>query len=109
MLLSELQNYLAGITTAGGGSGGSRRQIDLSTALNSESLASILTDSEKVKELAQHLPEIEGDENKKQQLKDTLASPQFQQALSSFSNALQSGQLGPVVSQFELNSEVVGE
>lgn len=43
----------------------------------------------------------------KQQLKDTLASPQFQQALSMFSNALQSGQLGPVVSQFKLSDDAV--
>lgn len=55
----------------------------------------------------EHLPNIEGDENKKQQLKETLSSPQFQQALSMFSNALQSGQLGPVVSQFQLNAEAV--
>lgn len=55
-----------------------------------------------------HLPEgEEADENKKQQIKDTIASPQFQQALSLFSNALQSAQLGPVVSQFELTSDAV--
>lgn len=40
-------------------------------------------------------------------MKDTIQSPQFQQALSSFSTALQSGQLGPVVSQFQLNSEAI--
>lgn len=31
----------------------------------------------------------------------------FFQAVSMFSNALQSGQLGPVVSQFDVNSEAV--
>lgn len=59
-----------------------------------------------------HLPNIEneGEPSKssdtatiKQQLKDTLASPQFQQALSTFSSALQSGQLGMVISQFKLS------
>lgn len=86
---------------------GQRRNVDLSTAVNSESLSSVMTDQEKVDALVEHLPNIEGDENKKQQLKETLSSPQFQQALSMFSNALQSGQLGPVVSQFQLNAEAV--
>lgn len=54
-----------------------------------------------------HLPNIETGDNAKQQLKDTIVSPQFQQALSSFSTALQSGQLGPVVSQFQLNPEAI--
>lgn len=54
-----------------------------------------------------HLPTVESTDNVKKQLKDTIQSPQFQQALSSFSTALQSGQLGPVVSQFQLNSEAI--
>lgn len=66
-----------------------------------------MANPDNVETLIAHLPEVEGDEDKKQQLKDTLSSPQFQQALSTFSNALQSGQLGPVVSQFQLNSEAV--
>lgn len=57
--------------------------------------------------LVAHLPSIETSDNAKKQLKDTIQSPQFQQALSSFSTALQSGQLGPVVSQFQLNSEAI--
>lgn len=57
--------------------------------------------------LVAHLPTIEGGDNAKKQLKDAIQSPQFQQALSSFSTALQSGQLGPVVSQFQLNPEAI--
>lgn len=53
------------------------------------------------------MPTIDTSDNAKKQLKDTVSSPQFQQALSSFSTALQSGQLGPVVSQFQLSSEAV--
>uniref|UniRef100_A0A0P6IVK8 Proteasomal ubiquitin receptor ADRM1 homolog n=1 Tax=Aedes aegypti TaxID=7159 RepID=A0A0P6IVK8_AEDAE len=106
VLLSDLQNYLAGMSPAAAGAG-QRRNVDLSTAVNTESLSSVMTDQEKVDALVEHLPNIEGDENKKQQLKETLSSPQFQQALSMFSNALQSGQLGPVVSQFQLNAEAV--
>lgn len=109
VLLSELQNYLAGINTgaAGGSSSGSRRNIDLSSSINSEALDTVVSNPDYVNSLVAHLPEVEGDEDKKQQLKDTLSSPQFQQALSTFSNALQSGQLGPVVSQFQLNTEAV--
>lgn len=114
VLLSELQNYLAGINPGGvAGSGTntaavSRRSVDLSTSLNSDSLNSIISDPDRVNTLQSHLPIIEGEEeNVKQQLKETLASPQFQQALSMFSSALQSGQLGPVVSQFQLSPEAV--
>ncbi|XP_063710042.1 proteasomal ubiquitin receptor ADRM1 homolog [Culicoides brevitarsis] len=108
VLLSELQNYLAGISTAGAGSSsGSRRNVDLASSINSEALDTVISNPDYVNSLVAHLPEVEGDEDKKQQLKDTLSSPQFQQALSTFSNALQSGQLGPVVSQFQLSSEAV--
>ncbi|CAG9808883.1 unnamed protein product [Chironomus riparius] len=112
VLLSELQNYLAGISA-----GGSKQSsVDLSTSLNSDTINSILSDPELLKSLQDHLPNInETDDEKKpvdsnsvkQQLKETLASPQFQQALSMFSNALQSGQLGPVVSQFKLSDDAV--
>jgi len=110
VLLSELQNYLAGINT---GASGSRQNVDLSTSLTSDSINSVLSDPERLEALQAHLPNID-EEGKpmdpnavKQQLKDTLASPQFQQALSMFSNALQSGQLGPVVSQFKLSDAAV--
>jgi 26S proteasome regulatory subunit N13 len=76
--------------------------------MNLESLASVLNDPDRVQTLQQHLPTIEGgDENMTDQLRATLTSPQFQQAMSTFSSALQSGQLGPVVSQFKLSSEAV--
>uniref|UniRef100_A0A182P5Z2 Proteasomal ubiquitin receptor ADRM1 homolog n=1 Tax=Anopheles epiroticus TaxID=199890 RepID=A0A182P5Z2_9DIPT len=106
-LLSDLQQYLSGISATGVDGSGQRRNIDLASALNSQTLASIISDQEKVDALVAHLPQLEGDENKKEQLKETISSPQFQQALSMFSNALQSGQLGPVVSQFQLNAEAV--
>ncbi|KAL9703152.1 hypothetical protein quinque_006670 [Culex quinquefasciatus] len=106
--LADLQNYLAGMSpAAAAGSGGQRRNVDLASAVTSDSLSSVIANQEMVDALVEHLPEVEGDDNKKQQLKETLSSPQFQQALSMFSNALQSGQLGPVVSQFQLNAEAV--
>lgn len=110
VLLSELQNFLSGLQpadlAAGGASGGQNRGIDLSTAINAEAVDKI-SSPEHTDALVAHLPTIESSANAKQQLKDTIQSPQFQQALSMFSTALQSGQLGPVVSQFELNPEAV--
>ncbi|CAB0016647.1 unnamed protein product [Nesidiocoris tenuis] len=79
--------------------------IDLSSSVNPESLQAILNNPEFVRELSRHLPS-QGD-NTQEDLRSTLASPQFQQALSMFSTALQSGQLGPVVSQFEVGNEAV--
>lgn len=107
ILLSDLQNYLSGINTSGIGGAGQHRNIDLASAVNTETLTSIIADQEKVDALVEHLPQLEGDNDKKEQLKETISSPQFHQALSMFSNALQSGQLGPVVSQFKLNEEAV--
>lgn len=116
MSLSELQSYLSGLQTgdlaSGGGSSSGRvidltRGVDLSTAINAEAVNTIAADADRSNALLAHLPTIDTNENAKKQLKDTISSPQFQQALSMFSSALQSGQLGPVVSQFELNAEAV--
>lgn len=90
---------------AAAGAGGP--SVDLSTAINAEAVSSIAIDGERTETLLPHLPTIETGESTKQQLKDTVSSPQFQQALSTFSTALQSGQLGPVVSQFQLNDDAV--
>lgn len=38
---------------------------------------------------------------------EVLTSPQFQQALGVFGSALQSGQLGPLMSQFGMGQDVV--
>ena len=42
-----------------------------------------------------------------EQFLSTVQSPQFQQALNSFSHALQSGQLGPLIQQFGLPESCV--
>lgn len=115
MLLSELQSFLSGLqggdSPAGGSGAGTSRNggasIDLSTAINSEAVEKIAADADRAETLLAHLPTTESGDPAKKQLKDTISSPQFQQALSMFSTALQSGQLGPVVSQFELNPEAV--
>ncbi|XP_061399995.1 proteasomal ubiquitin receptor ADRM1 homolog [Musca vetustissima] len=104
---NAFQSFLSNLSPEAGA--GRSLNIDLTSALaGSEAINELISDPERVNTLSVHLPESEdADENKKQQIKDTIASPQFQQALSLFSNALQSAQLGPVVSQFELTPEAV--
>ena len=107
----KAKNSKSGSNGIGNNAAGSGRSlnIDLSAAITtSDAINQLISDPERAKTLSVHLPQSEdADENKKQQIKDTIASPQFQQALSLFSNALQSAQLGPVVSQFELTPEAV--
>uniref|UniRef100_A0A1A9X4B7 Proteasomal ubiquitin receptor ADRM1 homolog n=1 Tax=Glossina brevipalpis TaxID=37001 RepID=A0A1A9X4B7_9MUSC len=104
---NAFHSYLSNLSPEAGS--GRSLNIDLATGLvGSDAINEIISDPERVNMLSVHLPEIKDvDENKRQQIKDTIASPQFQQALSLFSNALQSAQLGPVVSQFELTPDAV--
>lgn len=82
-------------------------KVDFTTVFSANLIDKMTTDPVRTNSLARLLPAIESTDSVKNQLKDTVASPQFQQALTSFSIALQTGQLGPVVSQFDLNSEAV--
>lgn len=116
-------NALMAETLAGRGEAGSSGQsrdsqplIDLSTAMNSESLAHLLTDEEFLKRIEPHLPEISeaatgnqpmSSDERKKQFGETIRSSQFRSSLSQFCVALQSGQLGPLMSQFGLNQACV--
>jgi len=108
--LSDLQNFLSGLGVAPPGSGSdtpsASQTVDLSSAITSESLSTVVNNPSVVQELQPHLPST-GESTGQEQLRQTLASPQFQQAVSLFSTALQSGQLGPIVSQFEVGPEAV--
>ncbi|KAH8297080.1 hypothetical protein KR044_004608 [Drosophila immigrans] len=104
---NPFQAYLSNLSPEHGA--GRSLNIDLSTALSgADAINQLIADPERVKSLIVHLPESEdADEDRKQQIKDHISSPQFQQALAQFSNALQSAQLGPVVKQFELSHDAV--
>lgn len=108
VLLSDLRSFLANLAKDENVPS-AKKNVDFSASLTSDALTPILADNpDWIAQLEEHLPDIGvTDETKKQQLRDTISSPQFQQALSMFSNALQSGQLGPVVSQFKLNQDAV--
>ncbi|XP_046672275.1 proteasomal ubiquitin receptor ADRM1 isoform X2 [Homalodisca vitripennis] len=105
--LSDLQNFLSGLGVAGTPGSSAPQNVDLSSAINTETLSAVVNNPAVVEELQQHLPSTGGEASQQEHLRSTLASPQFQQAVSLFSTALQSGQLGPIVSQFEVGPEAV--
>lgn len=105
--LSDLQNFLSGLGVGGPPGSSNQQSVDLSSAITSESLQAVLNDPNLVQNLQQHLPSVGASGNQQEQLRSTLQSPQFQQAVSMFSTALQSGQLGPIVSQFEVGADAV--
>ncbi|KAK3088704.1 hypothetical protein FSP39_022579 [Pinctada imbricata] len=80
--------------------------VDLVQALNPETMIPILANKDVQERLVKFLPEGESLPKTEGELRNTVQSPQFQQALSSFSAALQSGQLGPLMSQFGLGEDV---
>ncbi|XP_019874960.1 proteasomal ubiquitin receptor ADRM1 isoform X2 [Aethina tumida] len=88
--LSDLQSFLQGMTP---------------TSATNVQQSGVLNNPEALQQLQSHLPPV--DSNTQEALRSTLASPQFQQAVSQFSSALESGQLGPVVSQLSVNQDAV--
>lgn len=89
--------------------------IDLSFAINSESLAHLLNDEAFLRQIEPHLPPVNqtvttgemSSTERKNQFSQTIRSSQFSSSLSQFCMAFQSGQLGPLVSQFGLNQACV--
>ena len=82
--LSDLQKIFLGITSPSDGSGGGAAReaglpVDLGTAMTSEALQSILTNEEFVEQLKPFLPQTEEVLPPVEQLRGTVASPQFQQ------------------------------
>ena len=106
--LSDLQSILSNISVPpgaeglGGVAGGPA--VDLSSGLTLEALQPLLSKPEFLEKVKDFLPkdEQEGKEVSAEDLKGTVQSPQFKQAVSMFSMALSSGQLGPLVREFGL-------
>lgn len=80
--------------------------VDLSQALDPEAMIPILANADVQQRLIPYLPEGEVLPKSEEELRATISSPQFKQALTSFSSALQSGQLGPLMTQFGLGEDV---
>ncbi|XP_034552291.1 proteasomal ubiquitin receptor ADRM1-like isoform X2 [Notolabrus celidotus] len=100
--LRDLQSILATMNVPAGGQG-----VDLASVLTPEVMAPILVNPEVQQRLMPYLPSGESLPQSSEELQNTLSSPQFQQAMSMFSSALASGQLGPLMNQFGLPAEAV--
>ncbi|XP_076456922.1 proteasomal ubiquitin receptor ADRM1-like isoform X2 [Babylonia areolata] len=102
--LSDLQNILSSMNVPTAEE--PKEAVDLAKALNPEAMLPILANAEVQERLIPYLPEGESLPKTVDELRSTVSSPQFQQALTSFSRALQSGQLGPLMNQFNLGEDV---
>lgn len=84
-----------------------QQPVNLLEALSAEKMIPILTDPGVQERLTPYLPQDASIPSSQEELQATVASPQFQQALTSFSTALSSGQLGPVLTQFGLGQAAI--
>ncbi|XP_027196143.2 regulatory particle non-ATPase 13 [Dermatophagoides pteronyssinus] len=118
--LSDLQNIISGLSTPGDSNQSDNDlNVDLSTSINVEVLRPLLTNEDFMKRIGDMLPQSTASSDSSsatktttvkplsEQFLSTVQSPQFQQALNSFSHALQSGQLGPLIQQFGLPESCV--
>ncbi|XP_054707205.1 proteasomal ubiquitin receptor ADRM1-like [Uloborus diversus] len=109
--LSDLQNILSSLSVPAQAENASKPSVDLSSAITVEALQPLFSNQELMNRVRTLLPPssdiatpLASDQIR---LRSTVQSPQFQQALGMFSAALQSGQLGPLMQQFGMASEVV--
>eukprot|EP00088_Acartia_fossae_P027829 TRINITY_DN2859_c0_g1_i1.p1 TRINITY_DN2859_c0_g1~~TRINITY_DN2859_c0_g1_i1.p1 ORF type:complete len:424 (-),score=188.89 TRINITY_DN2859_c0_g1_i1:279-1550(-) len=112
--LSDLQSILSNIQVPAGAEGlggvGGGEPVDLASGLTSETLQPLLSNSEFLEKVKEFLPKEEKKDAKDltaEDLKDTIQSPQFKQAVSMFSVAFNSGQLGPLVREFGLSEAAI--
>jgi len=104
--LSDLQNVLSGLPTGAAGTSGP--SVDLSSGLTTEVLQPLLENSEFVRKMKELLPEEEqAQDDATGQVRGTLHSPQFRQALGMFSSGLQTGQLAPLIREFNLGDAAI--
>ena len=75
--------------------------IGLNDVVTPDVLRPLSSDDSVQEQLQAHVPQTS------ESVADVLTSPQFQQALGVFGSALQSGQLGPLMSQFGMGQAVV--
>ena len=88
---------------ASGSSGGP--SVDISTGLSTEVLRPLIENQEFVRKMKELLPEDEQKED--DAVCETLHSPQFRQALGMFSTGLQTGQLAPLIREFNLGDAAI--
>lgn len=82
--------------------------VDLSSGLTTEVLQPLLENPEFVRKMKELLPEEEqAQDDATGQVRGTLHSPQFRQALGMFSSGLQTGQLAPLIREFNLGDAAI--
>jgi len=99
---SDLQSILGNLATGSN----ERSEIELSEIITLDVMAPILANKSVQEKLTQYLPDSDILPKNEQELRTTLTTPQFKKAMSSFGSALQSGQLGPLMKQFDLPESV---
>jgi len=111
--LADLQNILSGIQVppeaaeGGGAASNAGPAVDLATGISAELVEPLIKNKDFMKRLKELLPAEHQNENLETEVKGTIQSPQFQQALSLFSSAFQSGQLAPLIREFQLGDAAV--
>lgn len=114
--LADLQSILSGIQVPAGLTSGATATaaastgpaIDLSSGLSMDVLQPLLENPEFVRKMKELLPSEELDrEDARGEIRGTLQSPQFQQALGIFSSGLQTGQLAPLIREFDLGDAAI--
>jgi len=99
-LQSILRNMNVPTTAPGAASPSGPTPCDITEAMKPDDIIPMLA-NEKVREsLVKHLPDSTRIPKTEAELKETIHSPQFQQACNAFSSALSTGQLGPALQQF---------
>merc|ERR1712173_489100 len=84
-----------------------KKSYDLTKVLGSESLVGMLSNKEVQERLNKHMPKDEKIKETKEELRAAVGSPQYQQAVQAFQEALESGQLAPVLQQFNLPENAI--
>ncbi|CAF0800801.1 unnamed protein product [Didymodactylos carnosus] len=84
-----------------------KSSTDLNDIMTAENLVPLLSNKDIQEKLIPHMPEGETLLKTESDLRQSIQTPQFRQAVSAFSVALQTGQLGPVLSQAGLPSDVI--
>ncbi|KAI7847776.1 proteasome complex subunit Rpn13 ubiquitin receptor-domain-containing protein [Circinella umbellata] len=95
--LEQLRNILRGVQTPEG----QQSPLSLTDVLTTQTLTPLLNDREICAALFPHLPEES--ERSPEEVRQVVQSPQFQQALATLSFALESGELGPLLTQLGLD------
>ncbi|CAH8620997.1 unnamed protein product [Heterobilharzia americana] len=105
--LQDLRNILSSIST-GILNPSNDAKVELSDVLNMESLHSLLNKPEIRERLLPHLPPLDPESsctNDLENLTTNIQSSQFKATLKSFSAAFRTGELAPVLAQFNLGSK----